>query len=100
MEMKVAAGSGRGRPRPRLDVLTIEIVPMPEDHTSNLPGERARVESVGLTVQTNVVWPPNVNDPMESGGESPAAATTVVHRVRKSKSNLLGVRHKPRYGLH
>ena len=91
MEMKAAAGSGGSGPRPRLDVSTIEVVPVLEDHNPNLPGERARVKSSSLTVQTNVVCLPNVNNPMDGGGESPAAATTVVHHVRKSESNLLGV---------
>ena len=91
MEMKAAAGSSRGGPRPRLDVSTIKVVPMSEDHKPNLPGQHARVESTGLTVQTNVVWPPDVDDPMDGGGESPAAGTTVVHRVRKLESNLPGM---------
>ena len=42
-------------------------------------------------MQTDVVRPPNVDDPMDGGGESPAAAARVVHCVRKSESNLLGV---------
>jgi hypothetical protein len=73
-------------------LLTIEVVPMSEDHKPNLPRECARVESANLMVQTNVVRPPNVDNPMDGGGEeSPVAATTVVHRMRKSESNLLGV---------
>ena len=91
VEEEAAAGGGGGEPRPRLDASTIEVVPMSEDHKPNLPGERARVECAGLTVQTDVVRPTDVDDPMDGGGESPAAATTVVHRVRKSESNLLGV---------
>ena len=70
---------------------TIKVVPMSEDHKPTLPGERARVESAGLMVRTNVVRPPDVDDPMDGGGESPAAATTVVHCMRKSESNILGV---------
>ncbi len=85
MEMKVAAGSGGGGPRPRLDVSTIKVVPMSEDHKPNLPGEGTRIKSAGLTVQTDVLRPPNVDDPMDGSGESPAAMTTVVHRVRKSE---------------
>ena len=91
MEMKVVAGSGRGGPRPRLDVSAIKVVPMLEDHKPNLPGERACVKSTGLTVQINVVRPPDVDNPMDGGGEPPTTRTTVVPRVRKSKSNLLGV---------
>ncbi|KAL7428681.1 hypothetical protein ACHAXH_000872 [Discostella pseudostelligera] len=32
---------------------TIDIIPMSEDHKPNLPKERARIESAGLTVQTD-----------------------------------------------
>ena len=49
MESKVAADSGGGGPRLRLDMSTIKVVPMSEDHTPNLPGERARVKPAGLT---------------------------------------------------
>ena len=91
MEMKVAAGSGGGGPCPRLDVSTIEIVPMLEDHKPNLPGEHARIESAGLTVQTDLVRLPDGDNPMDGGRESPAAPSTVAHRVRKLESNLLGV---------
>ena len=91
MEMKAVAGSGRGGPRPRLDVSTIEVIPMSEDHKPNLPGERAHVESSGLMVQTDIMRLPDVNDPMDGGGESPTTATTVNHGVRKPESILLGV---------
>ena len=89
--MKADAGSGGGGPRPRLDMSTIKVIPMSEDQKPNLPGERARVESAGLRVQTKAVQPPDVDDPMDGSGESPTAATTVVHRLRKSESNLLGM---------
>ena len=84
MEMKVAAGSGGGGPRPRLDVSTIEVMPMSED-------QRARIKSTCLTVQTNIMWPPDVKNPMDGCRESPVPATTVVHHMTKSESNLLSV---------
>jgi serine/threonine protein phosphatase PrpC len=92
MKKEAAADGGGGGPRPRLDVSAIEVVPMSEDHKPDLPGERARIESAGLTVQTDVVRPSDGDDTRGDSGESAAAAaTTVVHRVRKSDTNLLGV---------
>jgi serine/threonine protein phosphatase PrpC/ankyrin repeat protein len=85
----------------------IVIIPMSEDHKPNLPFERARIESAGLTIQSDIV---PVDSRMDNGTDEsllPAAAisttaakvmaatatttTTVVHRVRKSDKNLLGV---------
>jgi len=60
----------------------LEVVAMSEDHKPDLPLERARIESAGLSVQTDVV-PPDENDP---GGEY-----TTVHRVKKSDREMLGV---------
>ena len=92
MKKEAAADGGGGGPCPRLDVSAIEVVPMSEDHKPDLPGERARIESAGLTVQTDVVRPSDGDDTRGDSGESAAAAaTTVVHRVRKSDTNLLGV---------
>ena len=48
--------------------------------------ECARVESTGLTVQTNVVQPSDIDNLMDGGRESPAAGTTVVHCVSKSET--------------
>ncbi|KAL7529532.1 hypothetical protein ACHAXR_004652 [Thalassiosira sp. AJA248-18] len=61
---------------------TIKVIPMSEDHKPDLPEERARIESAGLTVQTDHV-PPDEND---ENGEF-----TTVHRVKKSDKELLGV---------
>jgi len=70
--------SANEKERPTL----LEVVPMSEDHKPDLPAECARIESAGLTVQTDRV-PPDENDP---DGEF-----SVVHRVRKSDRELLGV---------
>lgn len=78
----------------------IVVIPMSEDHKPNLPNERARIESAGLTIQSDIVPVDSkmiVNNDDNSVDESipPAAisstATIVVHRVRKSNKNLLGV---------
>lgn len=61
---------------------SIEVVPMSEDHKPDLPGERSRIESAGLTVQTDHV-PPDEDDEK--------SMPTVVHRVKKSDKELLGV---------
>ncbi len=55
-------------------------VPMSVDRRPDLPGERARIESCADRRRAAV-----------RRGESAAAATTVVHRLRKSDTNLLGV---------
>ena len=55
---------------------------MSEDHKPDLPSERSRIESAGLSVQTDRV-PPDPDDP---NGE-----LTTVHRVKKSENELLGV---------
>mmetsp|Transcript_36886 Transcript_36886/g.77878 ORF Transcript_36886/g.77878 Transcript_36886/m.77878 type:complete len:984 (+) Transcript_36886:161-3112(+) len=60
----------------------IQVVPMSEDHKPDLPEERSRIESSGLSVQTDHV-PPSETDP---DGEF-----TTVHRVKKSDTELLGV---------
>jgi serine/threonine protein phosphatase PrpC len=80
-EKEAAVDGGGDVPRPR----AIEVIPMSEDHKPNLPGERARIESAGLSVQTDVV-------PSSDGDDDGVVATAaVVHRVRKSDNNLLGV---------
>ncbi len=52
-----------------------------------------RIKSAGITVQTNVMRPlSDGRDPRgDSSGGSNAAATEVVHCVRKSDSNFLGI---------
>lgn len=60
----------------------LEVIPMSEDHKPDLPLERMRIESSGLTVQTDHV-PPDDNDP--------DGKYTTVHRVKKSDKELLGV---------
>ena len=61
---------------------TLEVIPLSEDHKPDLPEERARIESAGLTVQTDHVPP----DDGDEDGEY-----TTVHRVKKSDMELLGV---------
>jgi serine/threonine protein phosphatase PrpC len=77
-EKKVATSSGRDELC--WDPSEIDIIPMSEDHKPNLPKERARIESAGLTVQTDHV-------PADDADGQP----TVVHRVRKSDTELIGV---------
>ncbi|KAL7547798.1 hypothetical protein ACHAWF_011070 [Thalassiosira exigua] len=62
------------------DAPSVEVVALSEDHRPDLPEERARIESAGLSVQTDRV------PPSEEGG-----AFTSVHRVKKSDTELLGV---------
>jgi serine/threonine protein phosphatase PrpC len=84
----------------------IVIIPMSEDHKPNLPNERARIESAGLTIQSDIVPVDSKLDDCTDKSLLPAAAisttaakvtaatattTTVVHRVRKSDKNLIGV---------
>ena len=57
-----------------------KVLPMSVDRKSNLPGELAHIESCS----DRYLRP-------SDGGESAAAATMVVHRLRKSDTNLLGV---------
>ncbi len=78
VEKEVATSSGRDEPC--WDPSEIDIIPMSEDHKPNLPKERARIESAGLTVQTDHV-------PADDADGQP----TVVHRVRKSDTELIGV---------
>mmetsp|Transcript_18381 Transcript_18381/g.29930 ORF Transcript_18381/g.29930 Transcript_18381/m.29930 type:complete len:1041 (+) Transcript_18381:313-3435(+) len=61
---------------------TIKVIAMSDDHKPNLPAERARIGSSGLSVQTDHC-PPDENDP---DGEY-----TSIHRVKKSNTELLGV---------
>jgi serine/threonine protein phosphatase PrpC len=89
-EVSVEGGDGcSGKSGQRIDRPAIVVVPMSEDHKPNLPGEQARIESAGLTVQTDVVSTSDDGDSGDANGVS--AASTVVHRVRKSDNNLLGV---------
>ncbi|KAL3771318.1 hypothetical protein ACHAWU_005786 [Discostella pseudostelligera] len=69
-----------GVEEPCWDPSEIEVLPMSEDHKPNVPEERARIESAGLTVQTDHV-------PADDADGRP----TVVHRVRKSDTELMGV---------
>jgi len=64
------------------DPSSIEVIAMSEDHKPNLPGERSRIESAGLSVQTDHI-PPDEDD---ENGEN-----ITVHRVKKSNTELLGV---------
>jgi len=64
------------------DPSSIEVIAMSEDHKPDLPGERSRIESAGLSVQTDHI-PPDEDD---ENGEY-----TKVHRVKKSDTELLGV---------
>lgn len=71
------------------------VIPMSEDHKPNLPNERARIEFAGLTIQSDIVPVDSKMDNCTDKSLLPAAistaATTVIHRVRKSDKNLLGV---------
>ena len=49
------------------------------------------LESVRASNPPASLRPPDVDNPMDGGGESPVAVMTVVHRMRKVESNLLGV---------
>ena len=73
----------------------IVVIPMSEDHKPNLPNELARIEFAGLTIQSDIVPVDSKMDNCTDKSLLPAAistaATTVIHRVRKSDKNLLGV---------
>mmetsp|Transcript_25774 Transcript_25774/g.54230 ORF Transcript_25774/g.54230 Transcript_25774/m.54230 type:complete len:967 (-) Transcript_25774:17-2917(-) len=60
------------------DTSVLEIVALSDDHKPNLPEERARIESAGLTVKTDTV--------MEDDGR-----ITSIHRIERSKTESLGV---------
>lgn len=57
-----------------------EVVAMSEDHKPDLPGERARIESAGLTVQIDTVE-----------GEGEGGSPLRIAKVRKSDREVLGL---------
>ncbi|EJK46797.1 hypothetical protein THAOC_34519 [Thalassiosira oceanica] len=73
------AESAAGR-RPAWTADEIEVVAMSEDHKPDLPEERMRIESAGLTVQIDTVAP------SEEGG-----VPLRIAKVRKSDREVLGV---------
>ncbi|KAL9188871.1 hypothetical protein ACHAXT_011361 [Thalassiosira profunda] len=79
---KEAANNGEAAAKPCWEPSELDVVPMSEDHKPDLPEERSRIESAGLTVQTDHV-PPSDDD---EDGEF-----TAVHRVKLSDKELLGV---------
>jgi len=64
------------------DMSQIEVIPMSEDHKPDLPDERARIESAGLEIHTDLI-PPSEDD---GNGEY-----QMISRVKKSDREMLGV---------
>lgn len=60
----------------------IEVIPMSEDHKPDLPDERARIESAGLEIHTDVI-PPSEDDEL---GQYES-----ISKVKKSNTEMLGV---------
>ena len=56
----------------------IEVIPMSDDHKPDLPDERARIESAGLEIHTDQIFPEN--------GEY-----ELISKVKKSDKEMLGV---------
>ena len=63
-----------------LDFNTLEVIPLSEDHKPNLPSERARIESAGMTIHVDHI------PPVEG-----VAGPTTIHKVKKSDNEVLAV---------
>ena len=60
----------------------IEVIPMSEDHKPDLPDERARIESAGLEIHTDLI-PPSEDDENSQ--------YEMISKVKKSDREMLGV---------
>ncbi|KAL7475577.1 hypothetical protein ACHAW6_001504, partial [Cyclotella cf. meneghiniana] len=59
---------------------SLEVIPLSEDHKPNLPSERARIESAGLSIHADHI-------PAEDDTAGPA----VIYKIKKSDNDVLGV---------
>lgn len=60
----------------------IEVIPMSEDHKPDLPDERARIESAGLEIHTDVIAPSEDDE---------IGQYETISKVKKSDTEMLGV---------